>query len=163
MDMGLRQKTVALAMMFFAVVVVLSSATFFTIYENMRIETTKKAVESLTAQKKEEVESYFDNLESLAYSIGFSSWMQTLFQPKSLDTRTMQEVSENIEYFLGTISGMNEGVRLAAIMDRGHHLFIWITLYTWKERAGTLYSSTMENTLRKERGKDCIQRARGGI
>ena len=41
MDMGLRQKTVALAMMFFAVVVVLSSATFFTIYENMRIETTK--------------------------------------------------------------------------------------------------------------------------
>lgn len=122
MDMGLRQKTVALAMMFFAVVVVLSSATFFTIYENMRIETTKKAVESLTAQKKEEVESYFDNLESLAYSIGFSSWMQTLFQPKSLDTRTMQEVSENIEYFLGTISGMNEGVRLAAIMDSGERL-----------------------------------------
>ncbi|MFQ7549261.1 MAG: hypothetical protein ACLRMZ_01640 [Blautia marasmi] len=42
MDMGLRQKTVALAMAFFMVVVILSGVTFFTIYENMRIETTKR-------------------------------------------------------------------------------------------------------------------------
>lgn len=90
MDMGLRQKTVALAMAFFMVVVILSGVTFFTIYENMRIETTKKAVDSLMSQKKEDMETYFDNLEGLAYSIGFSSWMQTLFQQKSLDTRTMQ-------------------------------------------------------------------------
>lgn len=122
MDMGLRQKTVALAMAFFMVVVILSGVTFFTIYENMRIETTKKAVDSLMSQKKEDMETYFDNLEGLAYSIGFSSWMQTLFQQKSLDTRTMQEVSENIEYFLGSISDMNEGVQLAAIMDSGVRL-----------------------------------------
>ena len=120
--MGLRQKTVALAMAFFMVVVILSGVTFFTIYENMRIETTKKAVDSLMSQKKEDMETYFDNLEGLAYSIGFSSWMQTLFQQKSLDTRTMQEVSENIEYFLGSISDMNEGVQLAAIMDSGVRL-----------------------------------------
>lgn len=74
------------------------------------------------SQKKEDMETYFDNLEGLAYSIGFSSWMQTLFQQKSLDTRTMQEVSENIEYFLGSISDMNEGVQLAAIMDSGVRL-----------------------------------------
>lgn len=120
--MGLKQKTVLLAMMFFGAVVVLSCVTFFSIYENMRQETAEKAMDNVVHQKKDEIEGYFENLETLAYSVGYSTWMQTLTQKSSLDVRTMQEIEQGVKDFLASIADMNGDIRLAAVMNNGIHL-----------------------------------------
>lgn len=120
--MGLKQKTVLLAMMFFGAVVVLSCVTFFSIYENMRQETAEKAMDNVVHQKKDEIEGYFENLETLAYSVGYSTWMQTLTQKSNLDVRTMQEIEQGVKDFLASIADMNGDIRLAAVMNNGIRL-----------------------------------------
>lgn len=120
--MGLKQKTVMFTMLFFLFVVILSSVTFFFIYKNMRKETIEKAMDSVVRQKKDEIEGYFDNLETLAYSLGYSAWMQTLTQKSSLDPRTMQEIEQGIKDFLTSVVNMNGDMKLAAIMENGIRL-----------------------------------------
>ena len=120
--MGLKQKTVMFTMLFFLFVVILSSVTFFFIYKNMRKETIEKAMDSVVRQKKDEIEGYFDNLETLAYSLGYSAWMQTLTQKSSLAPSTMQEIEQGIKDFLTSVVNMNGDMKLAAIMENGIRL-----------------------------------------
>lgn len=120
--MGLRQKTLTFAMLFFLLAVIISGLAFYSIYRNMRQETMDKVLENFAVQKKTEIQDYFDNLEITAYEIGFSSWMQMLFERNDRNEDTFSDLEESFEYYLGNISQMIGGIRLAAIMKDGSRM-----------------------------------------
>ena len=120
--MGLRQKTVTFAMIFFLSTVLISGITFYAVYGEMKQRAIDKTLENFSMQKKTEIEDYFNNLETMAYEIGFSSWMQVLFERSTLDSRTIQELAESVEYYMGSISEMNGDILIAAIMEDGRRM-----------------------------------------
>ena len=88
----------------------------------MKQRAIDKTLENFSMQKKTEIEDYFNNLETMAYEIGFSSWMQVLFERSTLDSRTIQELAESVEYYMGSISEMNGDILIAAIMEDGRRM-----------------------------------------
>ncbi len=120
--MKLKEKTILVVLLLLGAAVLISSITFYALYERMREETIAKSMDGFVRQKKTEIENYFDNLNTLAYSIGYSSWMQTLLQQNGMDQRTLREVEENIRYFMGSVSDMNGNIRISVIMNNGIRL-----------------------------------------
>lgn len=121
-EMGLKQKTMTFVMVLFIMSIIITSIMFFFMYQRMKKETIQKAMENVVIQKKGEIETYFENLITQAYSIGFSSWMQNLFLKKNLDWETEQDIEESVKYFMSSLSDMNSGIKLVAIMSDGRRL-----------------------------------------
>lgn len=115
--MKLKEKTILVVLLLMAAAVLTSSITFYTMFEQMRKSAMEKSVDSLAAQKKEEIENYLSDLKTLAFSMGYSSWMQTLFQQNVIDLRTLHETEESVRYFMGSISEMNGNIRISVIME----------------------------------------------
>lgn len=118
----LKEKTILVVLLLLGAAVLISSITFYALFERMREETIAGSLNSFVAQKKTELEDYFDDLNTLAYSIGYSSWMQTLFQKNGMDQRTLREVEENIRYFMGSVSDMNGNIRISVITNENVRL-----------------------------------------
>lgn len=121
-EKGIRQKTVIFTMLFFSAAVFISSVTFFLFIKDTKNKMMDKVLENLAEQKRAEIETYFDNLETLAYEIGYASWLQVLFEKNTMDIRTQQELSESVKYFLGSISQMNGELQFAVILNDGNRI-----------------------------------------
>lgn len=120
--MKLKEKTILVVLLLLGAAVLISSVTFYALYERMREETIARSMDSFVTQKTTEIENYFDDLNTLAYSIGYSSWMQTLLQQSGMDQRTLREVEDNIRYFMGSVSDMNGTIRISVIMNNNIRL-----------------------------------------
>lgn len=83
----------------------------------MSEETVKKNMIRFVQQKKNDIEEYFDSLHTLAYSVSYSSWMQSLFQQNGMDVRTMRELEDSTSYFMGSVSDMNGNIRISTILN----------------------------------------------
>ncbi len=120
--MKLKEKTILVVLLLLGAAVLISSVTFYALYERMREETIARSMDSFVTQKTTEIENYFDDLNTLAYSIGYSSWMQILLQQSGMDQRTLREVEDNIRYFMGSVSDMNGTIRISVIMNNNIRL-----------------------------------------
>lgn len=116
--MKLKEKTILVVLLLLLAAVLSSSVTYYALYEKMREGAVEKSMDSFVRQKKEELEQYFEDLKTLAFSMGYSSWMQTLFQKNAMEPETLREIEENVRYFMGSISDMNENIRIAVIVQK---------------------------------------------
>lgn len=118
MRMGLKKKTVTLVMCTFLGSVLFTSVIFGIVYSNSWKSTVMKHVKSIEAEKEEGIESYFDNMENLAYNICYSNWIQDIFK-QSVSVQRRQEMEENARAFLGSLSTLYEGNQFAVIALNG--------------------------------------------
>lgn len=83
----------------------------------MSEETVKKNMIRFVEQKQSDIKEYFHSIHTLAYSMSYSSWMQSLFQQRGKDIRTIWEVEDNTSYFMGSVSDMNGNIRISTILN----------------------------------------------
>lgn len=113
----LKKKTILVVILLLVAAVLISSMTFYALYKKMSEETVKKNMIRFVQQKKNDIEEYFDSLHTLAYSVSYSSWMQSLFQQNGMDVRTMRELEDSTSYFMGSVSDMNGNIRISTILN----------------------------------------------
>ncbi len=113
----LKKKTILVVILLLVAAVLISSMTFYALYKKMSEETVKKNMIRFVQQKKNDIEEYFDSLHTLAYSMSYSSWMQSLFQQNGMDVRTMRELEDSTSYFMGSVSDMNGNIRISTILN----------------------------------------------
>ena len=118
MHMGLKKKTVTFVMCTFLGAVLFTSVVFGILYSNSWKSTVIKHVKSIEAEKEEGIKGYFENMQSLAYNICYSNWMQDIFK-KSVSVQRRQEMEENARAFLGSLSTLYEGNQFAVIALNG--------------------------------------------
>lgn len=118
MHMGLKKKTVTFVMCTFLGAVLFTSIVFGILYSNTWKSTVIKHVKSMEAEKVEGIEGYFENMQSLAYNMCYSNWMQDIFK-KSVSVQRRQEMEENARAFLSSLSTLYEGNQFAVIALNG--------------------------------------------
>lgn len=155
-ELGLRQKTISLTLLFFITAILMSSITFWTISENIKKETLKKSMINLCAQREESMREYFDNLDNLAYSIGSSNWMQQLFK-KKISKINQQEIQDNIVYFLSGLSNLYSDIQFAVLLNDAVRLKSSTTNYldySMKVEEKEWYPEFLKNGKYVETGRD---------
>lgn len=113
----LKKKTILVVVLLLVAAVLISSMTFYALYKKMSEETVKKNMIRFVEQKQSDIKEYFHSIHTLAYSMSYSSWMQSLFQQRGKDIRTIWEVEDNTSYFMGSVSDMNGNIRISTILN----------------------------------------------
>ena len=77
--LGLRKTIIGIVLLFFFIAVVLATVTSCIIIERNTAQTVERSLSSMNEQRKNALETYFQQMKDVAITTCYSNWLQTLF------------------------------------------------------------------------------------
>ena len=146
--LGLRKTIIGIVLLFFFIAVVLATVTSCIIIERNTAQTVERSLSSMNEQRKNALETYFQQMKDVAITTCYSNWLQTLFA-RHKTYYEMQKIQDNVMDFL---SGLE---RYPELEEKGKYVEIGTGTGIYKEKENwsvNLYYQIRNNSTLDQEG-----------
>lgn len=126
--LGLRKTIIGIVLLFFFIVVVLATVTSCIIIERNTAQTVERSLSSMNEQRKNALETYFQQMKDVAITTCYSNWLQTLFA-RHKTYYEMQKIQDNVMDFLSGLESYYDGAKFVVWLDNENRIKSHSTYY----------------------------------
>lgn len=126
--LGLRKTIIGIVLLFFFVAVVLATVTSCIIIERNTAQTVERSLSSMNEQRKNALETYFQQMKDVAITTCYSNWLQTLFA-RHKTYYEMQKIQDNVMDFLSGLESYYDGAEFVVWLDNENRIKSHSTYY----------------------------------
>ena len=126
--LGLRKTIIGIVLLFFFIAVVLATVTSCIIIERNTAQTVERSLSSMNEQRKNALETYFQQVKDVAITTCYSNWLQTLFA-RHKTYYEMQKIQDNVMDFLSGLESYYDGAEFVVWLDNENRIKSHSTYY----------------------------------
>lgn len=126
--LGLRKTIIGIVLLFFFIAVVLATVTSCIIIERNTAQTVERSLSSMNEQRKNALETYFQQMKDVAITTCYSNWLQTLFA-RHKTYYEMQKIQDNVMDFLSGLESYYDGAKFVVWLDNENRIKSHSTYY----------------------------------
>ena len=126
--LGLRKTIIGIVLLFFFIAVVLATVTSCIIIERNTAQTVERSLSSMNEQRKNALETYFQQMKDVAITTCYSNWLQTLFE-RHKTYYEMQKIQDNVMDFLSGLESYYDGAKFVVWLDNENRIKSHSTYY----------------------------------
>ena len=126
--LGLRKTIIGIVLLFFFIAVVLATVTSCIIIERNTAQTVERSLSSMNEQRKNALETYFQQMKDVAITTCYSNWLQTLFA-RHKTYYEMQKIQDNVMDFLSGLESYYDGAEFVVWLDNENRIKSHSTYY----------------------------------
>ena len=126
--LGLRKTIIGIVLLFFFIAVVLATVTSCIIIEWNTAQTVERSLSSMNEQRKNALETYFQQMKDVAITTCYSNWLQTLFA-RHKTYYEMQKIQDNVMDFLSGLESYYDGAEFVVWLDNENRIKSHSTYY----------------------------------
>ncbi|NLM28163.1 MAG: histidine kinase [Clostridiaceae bacterium] len=112
----IKTKMITGAILLLALAVLISYSVSYWIFKNSLIKNIEEYSIDINNNKIKLIENYFSDMDMLAYTIGYSNWIQqAIIQREFINIYERYQVEKNTKHFLNCMSQINDGIGIMIV------------------------------------------------